>query len=30
MLPAAAGSIGIPNAFYKTNSAAPAGQGAVK
>ena len=30
MLPAAAGSVGFPNAFYKTNSAAPAGQGAVK
>jgi hypothetical protein len=30
MLPAAAGSIGFPNAFYKTNSAAPARQGAVK
>jgi ferritin-like protein len=29
-LPAAAGSVGFPNAFYKTNSAAPAGQGAVK
>ena len=28
-LPAAAGSVGFPNAFYKTNSAAPAGQGAV-
>ena len=30
MLPAAAGSVGFPNAFYETNSAAPAGQGAVK
>jgi len=30
MLPAAAGSVGFPNAFYKTNQAAPAGQGAVK
>jgi hypothetical protein len=30
MLPAAAGSVGFPNAFYKTNSAAPATQGAVK
>ena len=30
MLPAAAGSVGFPNVFYKTNSAAPAGQGAVK
>jgi hypothetical protein len=30
MLPAAAGSVGFPNAFYKTDSAAPAGQGAVK
>ena len=30
MLPAAAGSVGFPNAFYKTNNAAPAGQGAVK
>jgi Ferritin-like domain len=29
-LPAAAGSVGFPNAFYKTNSAAPAKQGAVK
>ena len=29
-LPAAAGSVGFPNAFYKTNSAAPANQGAVK
>ncbi len=29
-LPAAAGSVGFPNAFYKTNSAAPARQGAVK
>jgi hypothetical protein len=29
-LPAAAGSVGFPNAFYKTNSAAPASQGAVK
>ena len=29
-LPAAAGSVGFPDAFYKTNSAAPAGQGAVK
>jgi uncharacterized protein YbjQ (UPF0145 family) len=29
-LPAVAGSIGFPNAFYKTNSAAPAKQGAVK
>ncbi len=30
MLPAPAGSVGFPNAFYKTNNAAPAGQGAVK
>jgi Ferritin-like domain len=30
MLPAAAGGVGFPNAFYKTNSAAPAAQGAVK
>jgi len=29
-LPAAAGSLGFPNAFYKANSAAPAAQGAVK
>jgi hypothetical protein len=29
-LPAAAGSVGFPNAFYKTDSAAPASQGAVK
>lgn len=29
-LPAAAGSVGFPDAFYKTNDAAPAGQGAVK
>jgi hypothetical protein len=29
-LPAVAGSIGFPNAFYKTNMAAPAKQGAVK
>lgn len=29
-LPAAAGSIGFPNAFYPTISAAPASQGAVK
>ncbi len=29
-LPAAAGSVGFPNAFYKINSAAPASQGAVK
>jgi hypothetical protein len=29
-LPAAAGSVGFPNAFYKTNNAAPADQGAVK
>jgi Ferritin-like domain len=29
-LPAAAGSVAFPNAFYKTNSAAPAAQGAVK
>jgi Ferritin-like domain len=29
-LPAAAGSLGFPNAFYKTSSAAPAQQGAVK
>jgi hypothetical protein len=29
-LPAAAGSVGFPNAFYKTNMAAPANQGAVK
>ncbi len=28
-LPAAAGSVGYPSAFYKTNEAAPAGQGAV-
>jgi uncharacterized protein YbjQ (UPF0145 family) len=28
--PAAAGSVGFPNAFYKTNNAAPANQGAVK
>jgi hypothetical protein len=28
--PAAAGSVGFPNAFYKTSSAAPASQGAVK
>ena len=30
MLPAAAGSVGFPDAFYKTNMAAPAAQGAVK
>ena len=30
MLPSAAGSVGFPNAFYKTNSAAPVTQGAVK
>jgi Ferritin-like domain len=30
MLPAAAGSVGFPNAFYQTNKAAPAKQGAVK
>ncbi|HTU37828.1 MAG TPA: ferritin-like domain-containing protein [Acidimicrobiales bacterium] len=30
MLPSAAGSVGFPNAFYKTNMAAPAKQGAVK
>ena len=30
MLPAAAGSVGFPNAFYPTKSAAPANQGAVK
>ena len=30
MLPAAAGSVGFPNAFYQTNKAAPAAQGAVK
>jgi bacterioferritin (cytochrome b1) len=29
-LPGVAGSVGFPNAFYKTNSAAPATQGAVK
>jgi hypothetical protein len=29
-LPAVAGSVGFPNAFYKTNSAAPAKQGVVK
>ena len=29
-LPAAAGSVGFPDAFYKTNSAAPATQGAIK
>jgi hypothetical protein len=29
-LPAVAGSVGFPNAFYKTNNAAPAKQGAVK
>jgi hypothetical protein len=29
-LPAAAGSVGFPHAFYQTNNAAPAGQGAVK
>ena len=29
-LPAAAGSVGFPNAFSKANSAAPAAQGAVK
>jgi hypothetical protein len=29
-LPAVAGSVGFPNAFYKTNSAAPTKQGAVK
>jgi len=29
-LPAAAGAVGFPNAFYKTNMAAPAKQGAVK
>ena len=29
-LPAAAGSVGFPNAFYKTNEAAPAKQGAVQ
>jgi hypothetical protein len=29
-LPAAAGSVGFPNAFYKTNQAAPAAQGALK
>jgi hypothetical protein len=29
-LPAAAGSVGFPNAFYKTNQAAPAKQGSVK
>jgi hypothetical protein len=29
-LPAVAGSVGFPNAFYKTSSAAPANQGAVK
>ena len=30
LLPAVAGSVGFPNAFYKTNNAAPATQGAVK
>lgn len=30
MLPAAAGSVGFPNAFYPTKDAAPASQGAVK
>ncbi len=30
MLPAAAGSVGFPDAFFKTDDAAPAGQGAVK
>jgi hypothetical protein len=30
MLPAVAGSLGFPHAFYPTNSAAPAKQGAVK
>jgi hypothetical protein len=29
-LPAAAGSVGFPHAFYQTDKAAPAGQGAVK
>jgi hypothetical protein len=29
-LPAAAGSVGFPNAFYPTSNAAPANQGAVK
>jgi Ferritin-like domain len=29
-LPAAAGSVGFPNPFYKTNQAAPKSQGAVK
>lgn len=29
-LPAAAGSVGFPNAFYPTSNAAPASQGAVK
>ncbi|HEY7931120.1 MAG TPA: ferritin-like domain-containing protein [Acidimicrobiales bacterium] len=29
-LPAVAGKVGFPNPFYKTNSAAPASQGAVK
>jgi hypothetical protein len=29
-LPAVAGSVAFPDAFYKTNDAAPAGQGAVK
>ena len=29
-LPGAAGSVGFPNAFYKSNSAAPISQGAVK
>ncbi|HWD54898.1 MAG TPA: ferritin-like domain-containing protein [Acidimicrobiales bacterium] len=29
-LPAAAGSVGVPHAFYQTDKAAPAGQGAVK
>ena len=30
MLPSVAGSVGFPNAFYKTNNAAPVSQGAVK
>jgi hypothetical protein len=29
-LPAVAGSVGFPNAFYQTSSAAPAKQGAIK
>jgi hypothetical protein len=30
VFPPPADSVGFPNAFYKTNSAAPAAQGAVK